>query len=144
MQSLNLNKFYEFETLGVQAKDCSCPNVAISLQDKKATELMENSCKLEDGCYTVGLPWKKDKSLLPNDYPLAERRLFSLERNLLKDEKKARRHNKVITKYERNGWASALTEEAVADPGGGSRGVRSPPIRPDPYIDRIVYHFLTG
>jgi len=33
----------------------------------------------------VGLPWKKDKSLLPNNYPLAEKRLFSLERSLLKD-----------------------------------------------------------
>ena len=79
VQPLNLEKFYEFETLGVQARDFPCPKAAISRQDKEAIELMESSCKLEDGRYTIGLPWKKDKSLLPNNYPLAEKRLLSLK-----------------------------------------------------------------
>ena len=103
VQPLNLEKFYEFETLGVQARDCPCPKVAISRQDKEAIELMESSCKLEDSRYTIGLPWKKDKSLLPNNYPLAEKRLISLERNLLKDEAKARMYDEAIMEYEKNG-----------------------------------------
>ena len=113
VQPLNLEKFYEFETLGVQARDCPCPKAAISRQDKEAIELMESSCKLEDGRYTIGLPWKKDKSLLPNNYPLAEKRLLSLERNLLKDGAKARMYDEAIMEYEKNGWARPLTEDEV-------------------------------
>ena len=112
MQPLNLEKYYEFETLGVQARNCPCPKVAISRQDKEAVELMESSCKLEDGRYTIDLP-KEDKSFLPNNYPLAEKRLLSLEINLLKDEAKARMYDEVIMEYEKNGWAHSLTEDEV-------------------------------
>ena len=59
----------------------------------------------------VGLPWQRDKSLLPNNYPLAEKRLFSLERNLLKDEAKAKLYDDAIMEYEKNGWAHRLSEE---------------------------------
>ena len=72
---------------------------------------MENSCKRRGGRYIVGLPWRKDKSLLPNNYPLAEKRLFSLERNLLKDEAKAKLYDDAIMEYEKNGWAHRLSEE---------------------------------
>lgn len=61
----------------------------------------------------VGLPWKKDKSLLLNNYLLAEKRLLSLERNLLKDEAKARTYDEAIMEYEKNGWARPLTEDEV-------------------------------
>lgn len=41
IEPLNLEKCYEFKTLGVQAKDCSCPNVAVSPEKKRAMEQME-------------------------------------------------------------------------------------------------------
>ena len=72
----NIAEFYELETLGVQARDCPCSRVATS--PNKAIELMENSCKHRGDRYMVGLPWQKDKSLLPNNYPPAERRGSSL------------------------------------------------------------------
>lgn len=72
---------------------------------------MESSCKRLGNRYTVGLPWKRDKSLLPVNYPLAEKRLFSLERNLLKDEAKAKLYDNAIMEYERNGWARRLSGE---------------------------------
>ena len=109
VEPLNISKFYELETLGVQARDCPCSRVAMS--PNKAIELMENSCKRRGDRYIVGLPWKKDKSLLPNNYPLAEKRLFSLERNLLKDEAKAKLYDDAIMEYERNGWAHRLSGE---------------------------------
>lgn len=113
MEPLNLERFYEFETLGVQAKDCPCPNIAVSRDEKRAMELMESSCKRLGNLYTIGLPWKKDKALLPNNYRLAERRLFSLERNLLKDKAKAKMYDEAIMDYEKNGWARALSEREV-------------------------------
>jgi len=44
-----------------------------------AIDLFEASCTKEENRYVTGLPWKKDPHLLPNTYPLVERRLVSLE-----------------------------------------------------------------
>ena len=60
----------------------------------------------------VGLPWRKDKSLLPNNYPLAEKRLFSLERNLLKDEAKAQLYDDAIMEYEKK-WLGPPPERRI-------------------------------
>ena len=51
-------------------------------------ELMEQSCKLENDRYVISLPWKKDKSLLLDNCPLAETRLRSLEKSLSKNNEK--------------------------------------------------------
>ena len=109
VEPLNIAEFYELETLSVQARDCPCSRVATS--PNKAIELMENCHKHRGDRYMVGLPWQRDKSLLPNNYPLAEKRLFSLERNLLKDEAKAKLYDDAIMEYEKNGWAHRLSEE---------------------------------
>lgn len=111
VQKIDMEKFYEFETLGVQAVDCSCPKSALSLDDKRAMELMEQSCKLENNRYVIGLPWKKDKTLLPNNRSLAEIRLRSLEKSLSKNEEKARMYDKAIMQYAANNWAIPLSEE---------------------------------
>ena len=74
---------------------------------------MENSSKRRGDRYILGLPWQRDKSLLPNNYPLTEKRLFSLERNLVKDEAKAKLYNAKM-EYERNGWARRLGEDDLA------------------------------
>jgi len=109
VEPLNISKFFELETLGVQAKYCSCSRAA--MLSNKAIDLMDSSCKRLGDRYMVGLPWKKDKSLLPHYYPLAEKRLFSLERNLLKDEAKAKLYDDAIMEYERNSWACRLSEK---------------------------------
>ena len=113
VQPVNLQKFYEFETLGIQALQCHCSESATSIEDKRAIELMENSCKKKGERYEIDLPWKKDKALLPNNYALAEKRLFSLERSLRKNDDKARLYNEVINEYERNGWSRQLSKEEV-------------------------------
>ena len=109
VEPLNISESYELETLGVQARDCPCSRVA--MLPNKAIELMENSRKHRGERYMVGLPWQRDKSLLPNNYPLAEKRLFSLERNRLKNEAKAKLYDNAIMEYEKNGLARGLSEE---------------------------------
>ena len=109
VEPLNISEFYELETLGVEARDCPCSRVAMS--PNKAIEVMENSYKRRGDRYMVGLPWQKDKSLIPNNYPLAEKGLFSLESDLLKDEAKAKLYNNAIMEYEKNGCARRLSEE---------------------------------
>ena len=112
VQKIDLEKFYEFETLGVQAPNCSCPTPQPqSPDDRRAMELMEKSCKRVDSRYVIGLPWKGDKSLLPNNHSLAESRLRSLEKSLSKNEEKARMYDDAIMQYTVNDWAIPLSEE---------------------------------
>jgi len=111
VQKLNMEIFYEFETLGVQAHDCSCPKTVMSTEDQMAMNLFGASCTKEENRYVIGLPWKKDPHLLPNNYLLGERRLESLKRSLSKKEGKAKMYNRTIEKYVENGWARLLTEE---------------------------------
>ncbi len=111
VRKIDLEKFYEFETLGVQAVNCPCPKSALSLDDKRAMELMEQSCKVDNNRYVIGLPWKRDKSLLPDNRSLAEIRLRSLEKSLSKNEEKARMYDNVIKQYVANNWAIPLNEE---------------------------------
>ena len=113
VQPLNLETFYELETLGVQAPDCSCPKLAISRDDKKVMELTESSCEQQGNRYTIGLPWKKDRRLLPNNYSLAEKRLFSLEKNLLKNKTKSQMYDDAVIEYEKNGWACPLSKQEL-------------------------------
>ena len=77
----------------------------MSRDGKKAMDLFESSCKLLDGRCVIGLPWKKDPVNLPNSYPVAKRRLESLERSLMKNPTKAKKYSEVIREYERNGRA---------------------------------------
>ncbi|XP_028395734.1 uncharacterized protein LOC114519762 [Dendronephthya gigantea] len=67
VRKIDMEKFYQFETLGIQASNCSCPKSILSLDDKRAIKLMEQSCKRDDNRYVIGLPWKKDKNLLPDN-----------------------------------------------------------------------------
>ena len=117
-KKINLEKFYDFETLGVRAPDCSCPDETLSRDGKKAMELCESSCMKLDGRYVIGLPWKKDSAHLPNNYLLAKRRLESLERNLAKNPNKAKMYDEAIREYERNGWAKKLTREEATNANG--------------------------
>ena len=114
MEPLNLERIHEFETLRVQAKDFPCLNIACSRDEKTVMKLMESSRNRLENRNTISLPWKRDKALLPNNYPLAERRLFSVESNLLKDKSKTKMHDEAITNTEKkNGWAWALSEREV-------------------------------
>ena len=71
------------------------------MSPNKAIELMENSGKRRGDRYMARFPRQRDKSHLPNNYPLAEKRLFSLKRNLLKDGAKAKLCDNAILEYEK-------------------------------------------
>ena len=47
VQKLNMERFYEFESLGVQARDCSCPKTVMSTEDRMAMNLFEASSTKE-------------------------------------------------------------------------------------------------
>ena len=59
----------------------------MSLEDKRALAVMENSATMVDGHYQVALPWREPNPYLPNNRSMAERRLLLLKKRLLQDSK---------------------------------------------------------
>ena len=59
--------------------------VSMSQHDKKALNIMENSAKLVNGHYEIGLPWKNYAPHLSNNRSHAEQRLRSLKKRLQHD-----------------------------------------------------------
>lgn len=108
-----MTAFYNLETLGVRVPDCDCSQNAMSPDDKRTMGMFESSCGKVGDRYQIGLPWKKDPKLLPNNLPLAEKRLQSLERSLLKNPEKAELYGKAIQQYEDNNWAVPVTREEL-------------------------------
>ena len=69
----------EFNDVIYQAKP------SMSQNDKKALGIMEQTAKLVNGHYEIGLPWKNNPPHLPNNQLQAEQRLRSLKRRLQHD-----------------------------------------------------------
>ena len=56
----------------------------LSIEDKRALQIIEETTRFVDGHYEVGLPWKDVEPKLPNNRIMAEKRLEMLRRRLLK------------------------------------------------------------
>ena len=65
----------------------------MSLEDKRALKIMNETVRKIDGHYQVGLPWRKRSPSIPNNRVFAESRLRSLKRRLLKDENLYRKYS---------------------------------------------------
>ncbi|XP_067650866.1 uncharacterized protein [Haliotis asinina] len=113
MQKVDFQKMYDFETLGIQAPNCQCPREIYSSEDRKALDMLASSCQRIGNRYEIGLPWKRDPQELPNNYSMAEKRLYSLERGLLKNEAKASLYSKAISEYVEKGFAVRLEDKDI-------------------------------
>ena len=58
---------------------------SMSVEDKRAMQIMESSITFENGHYRLGLPWRDESTCLPNNMPLALARLQQLKRKLSRD-----------------------------------------------------------
>ncbi|KAL9989490.1 hypothetical protein ACROYT_G004049 [Oculina patagonica] len=58
---------------------------SMSLNDRKALNIMKETVQLQNGHYEMALPWKFYPPRLQNNRTLAERRLLQLKRRLLKE-----------------------------------------------------------
>ncbi|XP_064638288.1 uncharacterized protein LOC135494306 [Lineus longissimus] len=101
----SMSDLYDLEVLGVRAPSCSCPIEPMSSEDRKALELLESSVSHDGDRYMIGLPWRRDPCLLPDNYSLAEKRLYSLEKSLSRDSDKASLYNHAVQEYLDKGWA---------------------------------------
>ena len=76
-----------------------------SADDERALKLIENSCKLLDGHYSISLPWKNNCPKLPNNYTVALSRLKGLGRRLAREPETLVRYQEKINEMIRQGHA---------------------------------------
>ncbi|KAJ8043651.1 hypothetical protein HOLleu_10842 [Holothuria leucospilota] len=90
----------DFTDLGPDSK------VGEFLEDKRAHKMLENSIKLVNGRYEVGLPWRYSKPYLPNNRVVAEKRLNQLKKHFQRDDNLFQLYRDVVHDY-----ISKVTEE---------------------------------
>ena len=52
----------------------------MSIEDKRFIKIAEQSITLKDGHYSLDLPFRKERPVMPNNYQVAEQRLIGLKR----------------------------------------------------------------
>ena len=90
------------ENLGIAS-----PKKAMSKNDKRALEILENTTQLIDGHYQVGLLWKENAKL-PNNRWLAEKQLYQLNEKLSKNSQLKQMYEETLEKDLLNGHVSKV------------------------------------
>ena len=93
----------------------SNPMSAMSIEDKRALQMMESSLVHENNRYKVSLPWRNDPNVLPNNVSLARSRLSMLKRRLEKDDVLHSPYSKAVQDYIDKGFARRVTPEEAND-----------------------------
>ena len=83
----------------------------LSVEDRRARAKLEADARIVDGRYEVPMLWKTDTPWLPDNKPMAERRLASLERKLRKDEGLQVEYSKCIRQLVEKGYAEKIEED---------------------------------
>ena len=83
----------------------------VSIEDQEALKRVENSLRLADGHFEVGMLWKSDIPWLPNNKQTVEVRLQSLKRKLKRDENFHRKYREFMENLIHKGYARRLTEK---------------------------------
>ncbi|XP_074651618.1 uncharacterized protein LOC141906273 [Tubulanus polymorphus] len=86
------------------------------LGDEKSLAILTNSTHLVNGHYEVGMLWRDEDSVLPNNFHLAHRRFGLLMDRLEKDEIMKEGYSNTLNGYISDGYAQKLSpEEAPKD-----------------------------
>ena len=92
--------------------------VEMSVEDQRALSQMENSVKLVNGHYQLGLPWRHKSVNLPNNRELALGRLHYLKKSFQRDPHLFKKYRDTINGYVSSGYARrvpCIEQEAVKD-----------------------------
>ena len=88
--------------------------VTMSIEDKRALELMDKSVRKVDGHYQLALPWKQRPPILPNNRNLADHRMRQLRRRLLSDDGLFGKYRATINDYLSKGYARKIPDSELA------------------------------
>jgi hypothetical protein len=100
-----ISRFLELDSIGVGEVP------GMSVEDRKAMKILEESTKLVDGKFEVGMLWRHENPWLPDNRSTAEARLNSLKRKLVKDPKLHEKYTEFMNKLIDKEYARKLTPE---------------------------------
>ena len=101
-----VKKFWETD-FGDSISD---PKSGMSVEDKRALRMMEDTVELVEGHYRLGLPWRHKPHRLQNNRKMAQRRLDCLRRKFQKDPELFERYKTSINEYIEKGYAKRISE----------------------------------
>lgn len=104
-----IERFWEIDSYGTKQ---ALYESALSVDDKRALAILENTTVKEEGHYKTALLWK-DEPDLPNNCAMAVSRLCCTEKKLKKNPELAEKYQNVIYDYTAKGHAQKMTEEVV-------------------------------
>ena len=108
-----VEKFWASESYGFG----NAGDSANSVEDNRALEILEGTTKLKNGMYEVGLLWRNQDCLLPNNRSLAEKRLKQLKKRFERDPDFAEQYKATMNDYVAKGYAVKLPKEEAASTG---------------------------
>ncbi|XP_015760861.1 PREDICTED: uncharacterized protein LOC107340022 [Acropora digitifera] len=105
-----LEEFWKVESYGTVRPESK----PLSVEDRRALKLIENSICLRDGHYQMGLLWKDDNPVLPYNRSLAEARLQYLKRRFHRDPELEAKYRAAIEDCVAKEYARRLSKEEAA------------------------------
>ena len=107
--SVQLEHMYDEEFVEADAN----AEEGMSVEDRKAQELMDQSATLVNGHYQLKLPFRQEKPDLPESLSTATSRLSWLERKMRKDPVFHRKYSGVMDKYLTEGASRRVPDDEV-------------------------------
>lgn len=90
----------------------------MSVQDKRALEIFEESAQLVNGHYQIAIPWKQGQPCMPNNRRIAEQRLRHLKRRLVGDPALKQKYANFIDDLLDKGYARRVPDQQLSCNGG--------------------------
>ena len=86
----------------------------MSMEDRRAEDIMNMTTVLKDGHYQIGLPFKHNPPRLPDSLPTAKKQLEYLKLKMERDENFRKKYSGVMEKYREEGAAREVPKEELA------------------------------
>ena len=111
MLDKSIERFWQTESYGVLKKDD--PNLMPKV-DRRAINILNSTSSKIDNHHTVGLLWKEDKTILPNNRSTAMSRFLGLEKRFKRDPLLAEKYKETVNQYIEKGHATKLTDDTAS------------------------------
>ena len=86
----------------------------VRTEDQLAMKKVENSLTYDNQMYRVGIPWVKNKPVLPDNYEMALSRLENTEKRLKKSPDVAHAYSQCINQYITKGYVKRIQENDLS------------------------------
>lgn len=110
---IEMSDFWKTEAMGVEIKPCVCDADKLTQVEREEAEIIFNSCERVGKQWMVPYPWKKDPALLPDNKPLAMKRLESTERRLKKEPEQGIAYDKQMEEMREMHFSRKLSKEEL-------------------------------